>query len=366
MSPLRPFRPMTRATKRGLLLGLAGLVACATAAGVLGSRPVADEILFPHSRHAAAKIECISCHETIWDAKSLAGGGFLPKEEKCMECHKAKKAEGNCAMCHSEVKFAAHWPERPVRLNFDHAAHLERTKEDCSKCHTRLAEPRVAVPISDGHAACMQCHEHAENYANAACKTCHTDLSQYPLRPQTQLTHEGDFLRRHSAAATAAGQSCNACHEQNFCLDCHAKTTGAPVNIKFADRPDRRFIHRNDWLGRHAVEAKGDPASCQKCHATSSCETCHTQEHVGAGFATAKNPHPSTWNLPGSGGDFHGDEARRNINSCAACHDQGEQSNCVRCHKVGGIGGDPHPTGFARKHSIVDARKDGRCVVCHK
>jgi hypothetical protein len=191
-------------------------------------------------------------------------------------------------------------------------------------------------------------------------------MSAYPLRPQTQLTHDGDFLKRHAASAKSAGQSCNACHEQNFCLDCHAKTVGPTVDVKFADRPDRRFIHRNDFLGRHAVEAKGDPASCQSCHAPSSCDKCHTLEHVAAGTLGAKSPHPPNWAMPGSGGAFHGDEARRNINSCAACHDQGDQSNCVGCHKVGGIGGDPHPPTFAKKHNILDAQRDGRCTACHR
>jgi Cytochrome c7 and related cytochrome c len=356
------------AMKRALLIGLGSVVACATVATVVGGEPEADTILFPHERHAKASVDCISCHETIWDATSLAGGGFIPKEEKCMECHKAAKAEGKCAMCHSNVKLAAAWPERKPALNFNHKAHLDRTepKEDCTKCHTRLAEPGASVPVSDGHKACLQCHEHADQYAGAACNTCHLDLSRYPLRPLTQVSHDGDFLKRHAAAAKSAGQSCNACHEQNFCLDCHAKTNAVPTNIRFIDRPDRRFIHTGDFLGRHAVEAKGDPASCQKCHAPSSCEQCHANEHVAAGLSTARSPHPSGWDLPGAGSSFHGDEARRNIVSCAACHDQGDQSNCVRCHKVGGIGGDPHPTGFARKHNVMDAQKDGRCKACHQ
>ena len=91
------------------------------------------------------------------------------------------------------------------------------------------------------------------------------------------------------------------------------------------------------------------------------------QEHVAAGAPNAKNPHPPGWVLPGSGaGGFHGDEARRNITSCAACHDQGAQSNCISCHKVGGVGGDPHPGGFRMKHTLAEARSDGRCTACHR
>lgn len=400
--------------KRGLLVGLTSVLACATAATVFGTRSDTDEILFPHSRHIAAKIECISCHETIFDAKSLAGGGFLPNEDKCMECHKQKKADGQCTMCHSDVATAAPWPTRDVGLNFDHAAHIERTKEDCSKCHSRLPEPRVSGPVSDGHAACMQCHEHATHYEDGKCSTCHV----YPLRPSERRweapaalaaadggvaaaggaagaadggawapsPHQGDFLRHHGMIAKSAGQSCNNCHDQDqsvdagqptnalrndarassFCLDCHSRTAMVPIEARFSDRPDRQFIHRNDFLGRHMVEARADPASCQRCHTVSSCETCHKNEHVSAGSINAKSPHPSSWVLPGSGGAFHGDEARRNISSCAACHDQGDQSNCVSCHKVGGVGGDPHPAGFRTRHTLPEAKSDGRCAACHR
>jgi hypothetical protein len=353
--------------KRALLLG-SGLLACATAATILGtSDPAGDEILFPHARHQQAKLECITCHEGVWDAKTLAGD-FLPKEAKCLECHKQKKADGQCNFCHSDVRYATTWAKRDPRLKMDHSTHIERVKEDCSQCHSRLSEPRNPAPVSDGHAACLKCHDHATQYSEARCDTCHVDLASYSLVPLTQVSHQGDFLRRHASVARSSQQSCSACHEQNFCLDCHGKTAMVPVETKLVDRPDRRFIHRQDFLGRHPVEARADPASCQRCHSTglgSSCETCHQREHVAAGSVNARNPHPPGWGLPGSGA-FHGDAARRDIASCAACHDQGDQSNCVQCHKVGGIGGDPHPGGFRSRHTIAEARSDGRCFACHR
>ncbi len=351
--------------RRALLLA-SGVVACATAATILGTSSSGDEILFPHERHTQAKVECITCHENVWDAKTLAGD-FLPTEAKCLECHKQKKAEGQCNFCHSDVRYAGPWPKREPRLKLDHAAHIERVKEDCSQCHSQLSEPRHPAPVSDGHAACLKCHDHSQQYADAQCATCHVDLASYPLRPVSEVSHQGDFLRRHAGVARAATQSCASCHDQNFCLDCHAKTAMVPIETKLVDRPDRRFIHRQDFLGRHSVDARSDPASCQRCHSTgqnSSCETCHQQEHVAAGSPSARNPHPPGWGLPGSGA-FHGDAARRNIASCAACHDQGDQSNCVSCHKVGGIGGDPHPAGFRSRHNLSEARTDGRCFACH-
>jgi Cytochrome c7 and related cytochrome c len=347
--------------KRAFLL-IGGVVACATAATVIGTRSSGDEILFPHARHAQAKVECITCHETAYDAKTLSGD-FLPKEAKCLECHKAKKADGQCNFCHADVEHAATWVKRGPRLKLDHAAHIERVKEDCSQCHSRLSEPRQPVPLSDGHAACLKCHDHAQQYADASCATCHVDLSSYPLVPVSEVSHLGDFLRRHASVARSAQQSCATCHDQNFCLDCHAKTAMVPVETKLVDRPDRRFIHRQDFLGRHSMDARADPTSCARCHSSNSCETCHEHSRVSAGLSSV-NPHPPGWALPGSAA-FHGDAARRDIQSCASCHDQGAASNCVSCHKVGGIGGDPHPTGFRSRHSLMEARSDGRCIACH-
>jgi hypothetical protein len=348
--------------KRALLFGGLSVIACATAATVLGTRAAGDEILFPHARHAQAKIECITCHEQIWDAKTLTGD-FLPPMAKCLECHKDKKEQ--CAFCHTDVKSAAAFPKREPRLKFNHTAHLELTKEDCSKCHAQLSQPGKPAKLSEGHTACFSCHNHAQQYADASCSTCHVDLATLPLRPVTEQTHEGDFLRRHSLIAKANGASCATCHDQNFCLDCHAKTTMVKVETKLADRPDRMFIHRNDFLGRHSVESRADPASCQRCHSPNYCETCHQQSHVAFGSPNARNPHPPGWGLPGSGA-FHGDAARRDIASCASCHDQGDQSNCVQCHKVGGVGGDPHPGGFGSHHTLREAGSDGRCVACHR
>ena len=347
--------------KRALLIAGA-VLACATAATVLGTSPTGDEILFPHVRHKKADVDCLACHEDVYDAKTLAGN-FLPKEAKCLECHKQKKADGQCNFCHLDVQHAATWPKREPRLKMDHSAHIERVKEDCSVCHSRLSEPRQHAPISDGHAGCMKCHEHAQQYADAQCNTCHVDLVAYPLVPVTQVSHQGDFLRRHASLARSSQQACGSCHDQNFCMDCHAKTTMVPVETKLVDRPDRRFIHRVDFVGRHSVDARADPASCQRCHSISSCETCHERERVSAGTSSL-NPHPPGWGMPGSGA-FHGDAARRNIQSCAACHDQGDASNCVSCHKVGGIGGNPHPSGFLSHHNLSEAKSDGRCHACH-
>jgi hypothetical protein len=351
--------------RRTIVIAGAGLFACATAATILGtSEPSGDEILFPHERHEQAKVECITCHENVYDAKTLAGS-FLPNEAKCLECHAAWKRQNECSKCHADVKYAGPWPLREPHLQFSHAFHIDRFGEDCTRCHKQLSEPDHPVPLSAGHAACLQCHDHADQYADARCSTCHVDLKHYPLKPVVELSHQGDFLRRHAIVARAGTASCAACHEQNFCLDCHARTAMTPIEVRLPDRPDRQFVHWNDFIGRHPVEARADPASCTRCHALTSCENCHRQENVAPGAANARNPHPQGWTVRGAGPSFHGDAARRDIVSCAACHDQGAGSNCVACHKVGGVGGNPHPSGFLSRHAGDDLHRNRTCAVCH-
>ena len=350
--------------KRAVYVAAGGLVACATAATILGTGSSGDEIRFSHAIHRKASVECVACHEGVYESKTMAET-LLPPEAKCLECHKSWKQENQCSKCHAEVKFAGPWPAREARLNFSHAFHIDKFGEDCSRCHTQLAEPSRPVPISDGHAACMKCHDHADQFADARCNTCHTDLKKYPLQPVAELSHQGDFLRRHATVARASSQSCSTCHEQNFCLDCHAKTAMTPIEVQLPDRPDRRFIHWNDFLSRHPIEARADPASCNRCHTPSTCETCHVNQNVSPGAANARSPHPPGWTLRGAGMIFHGDAARRDISSCATCHDQGSQSNCIACHKVGGPGGNPHPTGFLSRHNLGEAQRNGMCLACH-
>ena len=130
------------------------------------------------------------------------------------------------------------------------------------------------------------------------------------------------------------------------------------------DRPDRNFIHWGDFLTRHSIEARGNEAACQKCHPVSFCTDCHRKQRLTPDSNNPLNPHPAGWLTPGSP-SFHGSSARRDIVSCAACHDQGAQSNCVSCHRVGGPGGDPHPPGWTAKHPPSEINRNPMCLACH-
>ena len=90
---------MRRALGPALLIVAFSGLACAALSSWFGA---GDRIRFPHARHQQAKIECIACHETIFDQKALGEADALPKEARCLECHRDKKEKGNCEFCHSD------------------------------------------------------------------------------------------------------------------------------------------------------------------------------------------------------------------------------------------------------------------------
>src|SRR6476661_3214751 len=92
-----------------------------------------DVIKVPHERHRAGGVECLACHETLYDQKSLAQP-TLPAEAVCLGCHAAEKEKGNCGFCHTDVRRAAAWPAHEPSLQMSHADHIERTKEKCTVC----------------------------------------------------------------------------------------------------------------------------------------------------------------------------------------------------------------------------------------
>lgn len=342
-----------------------GALTCAACAGLLaGVGPTlgGDRLRFSHARHATAKVECIVCHEGVYDATDL-GTRHLPREATCLGCHREEKQEGRCATCHADVAAIQPRPPPDPHLTFGHARHLELVNEDCSRCHTSLPEPG-APHEPPTMASCLSCHEHQEEYDRGTCGTCHEDLWARPLRPVSPFTHDGGFLRGHASAARSKSAACSQCHDQTFCSDCHARTTPILPQLRHSERVDRLFLHRDDFVARHALEANADPASCARCHTVRSCEGCHDARNLAPGGTNPRNPHPAGWVFPG-GVAFHGDSARRDIGSCAACHDRGGLADCVDCHRSGGIGGNPHPPEFLSRHPNVD-RTNPVCLGCHR
>jgi hypothetical protein len=324
-----------------------------------------DQIRIPHDVHARAQVKCIACHEGVYDEKVLGTApSALPDEDTCLQCHKDEKAKGNCGFCHTDVQHATKPTLAEGTVRMDHAKHIDLVKEDCTACHKQLPEPFVVETTVPRMSDCLGCHDHATEYARTECTSCHPSLNRLALKPLSDFSHQGNYIARHGADARSSAGTCAQCHDQTYCADCHAKTVSTRVEVKFPEAVGAEYIHRNDFLGRHSIEAAGNEASCRKCHGVSFCTSCHEAQNLTTTAANPRDPHSVGWTIPGSS-DFHGDAARRDIASCQSCHDQGPRSNCVTCHRVGGMGGNPHPASWLSHHDHREISSNGMCTTCH-
>lgn len=340
-------------------------LALALAGAACGLRPATETAakdpayVFPHSTHVDSDVACIECHASIPKAEKLEQGvrhvAIPPSPSKrpaCQDCHDTDP----------ELKIPAR--AREFRLRFSHAYHVERVGGDCKRCHTALTEPGDTQPKIPAMEICTSCHKHQMDFAQAACRPCHVDLRG--LKPETAFKHEGNWLRAHGPLARPSAETCAQCHDQTYCTACHSAAT-APMrpSILYPERVDRTFIHRGDYVSRHRVDAQANPADCRRCHGSGFCDACHEQQGLTKFADTTRDPHPAGWATPGNR-PFHGDAARRNIATCAGCHDQGADATCVFCHRVGGIAGsNPHPGKFLSAHDRGDVADNAMCRACH-
>jgi hypothetical protein len=93
------------------------------------------------------------------------------------------------------------------------------------------------------------------------------------------LNHQADdFYRKHKFYAGQQRFACGTCHQESFCADCHAHKEEIKPSDRYKGSPERELPHRGDYLSRHKIEGRIDPASCLKCHGRTNnerCKTCH-------------------------------------------------------------------------------------------
>lgn len=321
-----------------------------------------DTIIFDHSWHVGGVgFGCVDCHANVATANDLSENQS-PAMDDCSMCHELD----NCEMCHTDLDARLELVPVAVNLGFSHSNHLSRAGDDCTLCHTDVMESAalpLAVPTMDG---CLGCHNHEEDYAAGRCDHCHPNLQEQPLAALAEFDHVGDWTQTHGLLARAESASCMACHGESMCADCHSSVAPDMPAALFPEAVDRSLLHRGDWLATHSLEARTTPDACARCHSHEAdfCEDCHTVSMLTPASTNPVGLHPAGWLNP-SDPDFHGVEARLHINSCAACHDQGAASNCVECHAVGRVGGNPHPVGWGDDDDLDDAHQDPMCRICH-
>ncbi|MBK7583986.1 MAG: hypothetical protein IPI67_27790 [Myxococcales bacterium] len=319
---------------------------------------------FPHAVHLAG-MKC--------------GGRGMPECLSCNVCHQVAKGRDHafpdkqlCDRCHKPNDSAVTRVQRPPRnvpppvaytIAFDHKKHLamKEVKGQCIPCHAGAPEPDA--PLFPPMARCFECHEHKAQWDRAECSPCHVQKDLGRLLPQSYVKHDAAFQRGHGLAARQQRKLCQQCHTEQHCNDCHDVSQGLSIEKRRPEAIDKNLVHRGDFISRHAIEAKSQPARCARCHTPSTCDSCHLERGVSGGALNGRNPHPPGW-VSGAQGEpsGHGRNARRDILACAGCHDQGPATNCIRCHKVGAYGGNPHPKGWKSARSDSAAM----CRYCHE
>ncbi len=343
---------------RSLLL----VIAAGALAGSLGACERPKPAAFPHNAHLETRAcdepglppcpSCQSCHESIVRSEKTPWAG----PSSCERCHKPITDKVKAAAAPTTAA------GQRRSIVFSHKTHMdiEEFGGQCVPCHRGVTTDGAQGQVFPEKAACLDCHE--MDLEQGRCTMCHLDPGVMRQIPRTFVRHDESFVSDHSAMATRRAQVCNQCHTQANCSSCHDATQGMPIEARRPDAIDRNFVHRADFVSRHAIEARFAPARCLRCHQVSSCDGCHIQRNVSGALPGSANPHPWGWlGSDPNAASFHGKVARRDITSCAACHDHGPATNCIGCHRQGGRGGSPHPAGWRSTRS----QSSPMCRYCH-
>jgi hypothetical protein len=337
-------------------------------------------LTFSHAKHLARGASCASCHPAGTTSHS-AVDNLIPTERECRACHAIDRADPTkqatptaaCAACHpgwAPGKVVEQVYLTPPPLKFDHAAHVQTA---CESCHPVRAVDLATTRQLPTMASCLRCH--ANGAEQRHCTDCHLaqagGLLQLEFEHGTLVpAHDGlgdahgpNFKNDHKTEARQVGATCNACHDQSECLECHLGS------VKPMD------FHPGDYLMTHAVDARRGQPDCSACHRLESfCVACHERSGLGTRAATqfsSQDPkrmfHPGGWASATTGGpNLHAGEARRNINECVSCH---REEDCLTCHSAqpGGGHASPHPANWkgSAQCKALDRGNRRMCLRCH-
>jgi len=317
---------------------------------------------FPHELHLAGlacggkgEPACLSCNNCHALANRNAGHA-MPSVDRCTQCHGSDRRMPEAVVSATPARLYG-----TIAFNHDRHLSMPAIAGQCVGCHSGVV--KAGEPSLPAMSKCFACHEHETQWQAGQCAPCHVDTELKRLMPQTFLRHEGGFIRHHGTQAAQQKRLCQACHAQADCDSCHDVTQDLSVERRRPEAIRASFVHRGDFMTTHPLEAQSQPARCLRCHTTESCDACHLARGVSGSLIEGRNPHPPGW-VGGSANahSLHGTAARRDILACASCHDQGPATNCIRCHKVGAYGGNPHPAGW----KSTRGESSQMCRYCHE
>jgi hypothetical protein len=329
------------------VLGLAALGAGA----VLG---IAPEEEFPHEEHAGLFPLCAGCHEGVGEGDRAR---FFPAPEVCAGCHNG--VEQKRVTWDGAEPYASN-------LDFSHPEHEQEQPLDCTACHTRAGQSRMAVQrvVTE---QCFACHAHpAQNhFVDAQCQQCHVPLARTAFTAQRVASlpeppsHDApNFLERvHGELARSERARCEACHTRERCAACHVDAaTNTEVKAMSPAGPQLKLpgftaryslpaSHRSpSWIERHGQPAQQNIGDCAACHTRETCAGCHagqtprvirslpSRQAVAAPGVTVARRTPPSHAAPFFD-QKHGTLAAVSQQSCSGCH---ARTECEACHSAAG------------------------------
>jgi hypothetical protein len=209
-----------------------------------------SDVKFSHQTHAAARVQCATCHDEIEHSKSISSKARVSMKD-CQECHsKVKTSSGEkngCALCH-----------RTINRDWEPASH----HADWKQLHGKA----IGFMRKDSSQRCETCH------TQAWCVKCHREE---PPRNHTNYWRD----RGHNIGAELDRRSCRTCHTEDFCVRCHR--FAAPIPPALRGSYHRGLVGTtggvgaNSCVGCHFEGARGpahrNPGTtdCLKCHSGS-------------------------------------------------------------------------------------------------
>lgn len=302
-----------------------------------------NNLTFSHALHVGEmEIDCTDCHTSIPGSNSATGRN-IPSHKVCAECHEEAIEEHECGTCHRNPEAIEPLPDLGWEIIFSHRKHMSRGP-GCVDCHRGVEK---AVTLTEKNMptmeVCTSCHD--DRTAPFACSTCHIDPEKI-----RRMAHPADWRHNHKYDASQNDTSCRMCHtDSDFCLGCHEGD-----NL-------RQTSHALNYRYTHMLDAKGKEKDCMVCHTNKGfCNDCHTREEVM----------PLNHSSAGWPDRDHGLQAARDLEACAACHDE-DDPTCLRCHKdsdnIQGTDPSPHGPGFSTERGKGPWHDDPSylCYRCH-
>jgi hypothetical protein len=274
-------------------------------------------------------------------------------------------------------------PVENPRYTFPHSTHVEAGLS-CATCHGGIAEateigPNVhlALPTGDAAKKCLDCHDKVptappQRHVERTITFSHASHLPY-VNGQCARCHTALVEAGQTKAPVPPMSACTNCHNhaaeyaQAKCQPCHVDLKRYPL------KPVADFVHAPDFLRIHGQMARTNVATCAACHEQTSCGECHS--------ATTRPMKPDVqWPEKVDAGFIHrGDYVSRHTidlhadpASCRRCHGS---AFCEACHNQVGVspstaatgGRNPHPAGWnaGLVHGPAARQDIVSCAGCH-